>query len=411
MTALLLLALLQPDDPASPWTFTEREGLRTSDGDFNLHIGGVFAIEGTKYDSRNPHSSKVRMGRMVIRIEGQINPTVSFRIAPDLSGIDTDDGFDEAWVSWEPDRRFRLTVGLIDIPAGLENGIPEEDLSFIRYAFPAWITGRTDYGGRIEGEFDEGIFYYDIGVASGEGFDLDGHPRGDHAVSLRLNTYPFMKTGWGLPLSGFFVTGFINRTWDWDVEMDINTPLRTSMFNMGRNQARASYNRHVGWGFDAGSVRFMHEWTAGWLRDLETPFGKKNFANELKAWGMSVSVMLTGETYDTRPYRAREGRTGPFPIHPMDGEGEDAGGGAFELGVRYSNADIDRRFFDFGILSYIGSSQEFRFFEGAATWYPTSYLRVTFMVERVIADDHWDPITLEPSGRDTSFMLRVQYDF
>ena len=88
---------------------------------------------------------------------------------------------------------------------------------------------------------------------------------------------------------------------------------------------------------------------------------------------------------------------------------EKSGPGAFELALRYSNADIDRDFFLLGFTNYATSSQEFRVLSGALNWYPVRNVRVTFQVDRTIADQQ--PFAFGNGDRDTSYVIRLQYRF
>lgn len=55
------------------------------------------------------------------------------------------------------------------------------------------------------------------------------------------------------------------------------------------------------------------------------------------------------------------------------------------------------------------SSQEFRSFDAAINWYPVANVKATFQVVRTIADQF--PDEFDSHGRDTSFVLQLQYSF
>ena len=118
--------------------------------------------------------------------------------------------------------------------------------------------------------------------------------------------------------------------------------------------------------------------------------------------------MLTGENYDTRPFHQRWNRREDFPRRPLWG-GQKTGIGAIEAAVRYSNADIDREFFNQGLTSFSVSSQEFRTFSVALNWYLVRSLRASVQIVRTLADQ--GPALLAGNNRDTSGLFRLQYCF
>lgn len=105
--------------------------------------------------------------------------------------------------------------------------------------------------------------------------------------------------------------------------------------------------------------------------------------------------MITGEHYDGRIF----GQHGVSPTGPN----------AWEVAVRYANADIDRDFYDFGLTDYSRSSQEFRSLTATLNWYATPNLRLSLGFLHIIADD--DIAALDDGGRDTAGVFRVQYRF
>ena len=76
---------------------------------------------------------------------------------------------------------------------------------------------------------------------------------------------------------------------------------------------------------------------------------------------------------------------------------------------RFSNADIDRDFFNLGVANFVQSSQEFRTFAAVLNWYASDHFKASFEVTRTIADQ--DPAGFGGQGRDTSYVLQLQYWF
>ena len=416
----------------SPW---DGFVVQDSDGDPRFHVGGVFVLDYLQLDSRNERDGGLRLDRALLRAEGTFLD-FSWRFVPDLKGIDTR-GLDEAWLAWEPEslsRKVRVSTGLMEIPLGIEHSIPEEDLSFAGYSFPAFLDSRTDWGLRVDGEFEEGLFSYDLAATVGDGFNRLGDRVSGPRMSARAVVYPFRWWDYSVSLfdvyefpllSGLFASIAYSHTESFEGNLEVANPFRNELFIADRLDADQSDFFYFGYGLDLGPFLLFHEIVRGGYRGLETPAGgEDNLDDQVTAWSAALAWMVTGEPYDSRPFRRRESQRHPtleprsaaaedrFPREPLwrrhKDEGE-TGIGALELAVRYSNSDIDREFFNLGFTDFTTSSQEFRTLSVAVNWYPVSNLRVTTQVVRTIADQF--PATFDSHGRDTSFVFRLQYAF
>lgn len=379
----------------------------------SVRFRAILVADYVRHDPRNARDSGLRLDRAAVRLDGNFGP-LAWRVVPDLRGIDSKHGLEEAWASLEHSQALRVCLGLLKIPLGVEHAVQAEDLPFAGYSFPAYIDGRTDCALRLDGQFSQGIFSYDLTASLGAGYDLNGQQREDPQYSLRVVSYPLRASAAGQPrgrqidlLSGLFVGAAFSRTSDYEGELDVATPLRNKLFDTPEMLAGPSFFFHVNWGWDAGPLQLAHEFVRGSILDLQLPDGTlRDLDDQITAWQATASWMLTGEHYDSRPYLQREGRSGPFPARPLAQSADHpAGIGAWEIAVRYSNADIDRDLFVLGITDYSISSQEFRTFSGAVNWYVSRSARCTFQVVRSIADQ--DPAAFE-GNRDTSFVFRTQ---
>jgi hypothetical protein len=391
-----------------------------------FHAGGIFAVDYRHYDRRNARDRQARLDRALVVFDGEPLEGLTFRAAVDLIGTDTQSALDELWAGYSPAPWLRVRAGLMKMSLGVEHAFPEPDLPFADYAFPAFLEGRTDWAVRVDGELGEGLLSYDFGFASGQGFDAFGQRQGTPAVYGRVTSYPlrWLDAGFGpdsyrvtLP-SGFFVTFGATYGNDWEADLDVATSLRNKLFLTPRIRANTWSVYHWGYGFDAGPFRVFHEATYGSLLDVDFPDGTEDdLESELHSWSFTFSWMITGEPFDSRPFRqvlpglAREGRgRGDFPRRPLVGAPEGREGfGAFEVAVRYTNGDIARELVDGGFTSLDVSSQEFRTFEVALDWYPVAGVRIGAQVTRVIADQF--PAVFDSHGRDTSGLVRLQIVF
>lgn len=392
-----------------------------------LHLGALLALDARLYDERNARHSQLRIDRALVRIDGELLEGFFFDTAIDLKGIDTRFGLERAWLAWMPLGHdvigLRLSAGLMEIPLGVEAALPEHELPFVDYAFPAFLNGRTDWAARIEAEVAEGMVSADGALALGDGYDSFGQRRGEPQLSLKLTSYPFRPIdlavgpeGYRFPLlSGIFFSGAVAWSPSYASDLDVATSLRNKLFLTPRLEGEGAFFWHFGYGIDAGPVRLIHELVRGSLYDVDLPGGgEEDFEGQITAWALSVSWMITGEPYDSRPFRQssagppRVGRGDAFPRRPLFG-GEEPGHGAFEVAVRYANADIDRDLILLGFTDVRTSSQEFRTFEVALNWYPIRSVRLGVQLTRTIADQR--PAVFDSHGRDTSGVIRLQLSF
>ena len=80
--------------------------------------------------------------------------------------------------------------------------------------------------------------------------------------------------------------------------------------------------------------------------------------------------------------------------------------GRWEIGARYSNADIDRELFIYDFTYYGQSTQEVRTFSLNLNWQPRDQVRFSVEWVKTIADH--DLVTFGDTDRDSSFMLRFE---
>ena len=398
------------------WRASPHEGVlfEDPDGPRKLHLGGSAALQLIKYDPRNTRDSGVRFDRSVIRLDGTPADSLELRLSFDLKGTDTH-GLEEGWLSYTLDPRLRITTGLLRVGLGDEFQREPEDLTFVGWAFPSYLDARSDAGIRVDGEFADSVLYYDLVATAGAGYDTFGQTRKGSQFSARFVSYPLrnLSTAVG-PLrpffSGLFAGAAVAYSPHYRGHLDVATPLRSKIFLTPSLSADSSLFLHYTAGGDFGPLRITYELVNGSLQNLETPAGEESLRKQITAWAGTVSWLITGESYDSRPYRSRSGGNRIRPHRPVWGVPvNDRGGGAWEVAVRFSNADIDRDFFNFGVTNFVQSSQEFRTFAAVLNWYASGNLKTSFEITRTIADQ--DPAAFDGGGRDTSYVMQLQYRF
>ncbi len=408
-----LLAGLVMSTPLQASEFDLQQGLRAETETWMFHLGARLALDGRYYDSTNVRDSEIDFEIRDLRLDGQSEDALSFRIVADLKGVETDYGLREAWLSMDLGDQFRLTGGVIPISIGIESSFERADYSFSGFGFPSYLDSRTDLGLKLEGELKDGLFSAVLDLAAGEGFDQNGKKRSDPQISTRLVSYPLLGMKY---VGGVFGSLGASYTPDYDGYLDVATPLRNNVFKVGRLDGSSSQFFSWGGGVDAGLVRFTLERVQGSIDDLKVPGGgKESLEDQIISWETTLTWRINGEPYDSRPFRQRRSAfpstdNGDGASH--ESEVERCRWGQFEIILRYANADIDRDFFDLGFTDEMTSSQEFRTFTGGVNWEWSKNLRVSVEVFRTIADQRPAVFeTGEDSSRDTSGVLRLQYQF
>jgi hypothetical protein len=324
------------------------------------------------------------------------------RVAGDVVGTRTRENLYEAFVAWEGLSWLRLSGGLMPLPLGLEAGFYPEDLSLFAHSFSYYLDYSTDWALRAEGRHGEGIIEWDVAYGFGAGFDANGRSARGPQTSARVFVRPlrnFAKSDESLfkrIAGGFFVGAGYVYSWDWDGELIVRSPVGTRLFDTASFEADSSRFLTLSLGFEVGPVRIYLDDTTGGYFGADTPVRPNHdLADQTTSWQATISWMITGEHYDGRIF-------GQHSVPPP-------GPNAWEIAVRYANADIDRDFYNFGLTDYTMSSQEFRSLTATLNWYATPNLRLSLGVLRILADD--DIASLDNAGRDTAGVFRIQYRF
>jgi hypothetical protein len=407
----------EPHGELGPFDWNLSEGIFYEDAAREVRIDaeGRAAFDYLQWDDRNTRDTQARVDRALLGVRASLGKYADVRVIADPIGIDTPYNLWEAWASLSPDRYARVTAGLLPISFGVEHTLGEAAQGLPgRPGFLAFLTGRTDWALRLDGELGDGLLYYDLTGALGSGFDLFGQKRGDPQLSGRLMSHPFRWLPWKvdvgpytIPLaSGLFANLAYAWASDYDGHLDVATPLRNKLFDVERLDGDEASFFVFSFGVDLGPFRVIHETTRGTIKRVLLPGGtREDFDDQISSWQLVGAWRVTGEPYDSRLFDRRDALRPDRPAKPIT----DGGIGAVELAVRYANADIDREFFIRGFTSEGISSQEFRQIAGAVNWDPTASVRVAAEVVRILADGF--PAVFDSHGRDTSYLLRVDIHF
>lgn len=379
--------------------------LRGEDCGVKWRVGAYAAFDAAFYDSSNERDDDFGATDLRPVIEASSGP-FSLRIEGDAVGVDTPRNLYEAWAAWEFSPAVRLSAGQFRVALGSEFATWERDLSFVGYAFPAQLDGRHDLGARIDGNPTEGLWYQAAWTA-GHGFDLEGHRLNSSQISVRGVAHParLAAARADSPLRGLHVGLAYAVLDDFDDPVIVSNPLQSRIFATPDLGGDGGDWFHIDVGWTWGPVQFAYEQVMGTADDVPTLAGGKDEYDDLTAFSWSAFWNLTGEPRGWADGGFRP-KTGP---RPPDGPFSFLPAGRWELGGRYSNADIDRKLFLDGHTTYAVSSQETRTFSTALFWEPCDTLRIGVEWVKTIADDGIAAFGGEK--RDDSFVLRLEFRF
>ena len=387
------------------FNYKDLEPIVIRKGDFNLEIGSRIALDAIKYGYANERHSGLEFDYAALIISGQFK-SLSWRIEPDLVGRNTRRNIYDAWGALAICPELRLTAGQFRVALGSEYATHEEYLPFAGYGFTSYLDGRYDVGLRIDGDLLKSILWYEATATMGEGFDLEGERLESPMYALRLVGHPFGwikdKTGFWHSLQGFFVGVSIAHTTDFDDPIRLATPFESRVFKTRDLDGDSGQWIHYEFGYHRGPFRLAYEHVSGTADDVPVGRGRKEDMDQLTSWVVYASWNITGEEQVwksggwVKPAKAPSGKSGFFDFLP----------GRWEIGARYSNADIDRDLFVYDYTYYGQSTQEVRTFSLNLQWQPRDQVRFSVGWVKTIADQ--DLVTFGDTNRDSSFLLRFE---
>jgi hypothetical protein len=365
-------------------------------GSWTLRARGIVTVDAIRHARDNEKNSGLDTRRATLVVTGETRSGLAFRVEPDLEGENTRHNMAEAWLSAPLGATHRVRAGLIRTSMGSEWASDPLDSPFVGLGFPSWLHGRTGWGVSLDGDPGCGT-WWELAATSGAGaFDLDGRHRDDPQVHARWAVTP--EPGADGMFDGFYGGVAVAHGPDYDDRVHLETPFEQTVFTTPDLDGGDA--RWLVWelGFVHGPLQVGFEDLSGALSDVPIGPGATDDMDQIGAFSLNTTYTLRGQ----RP-RWQRGRwhAGPEP----DAEGDLP----LLLSARYSNADIDRAFFDNGITTYDPSTQEVRSFSASVqTWLDES-IRLTFQWSNIIADHELS--TLGGENRDSSFTLRTDVRF
>lgn len=377
-----------PDDEA--WIDIVWPGQATPPGD-HLRVGGLISLEAINWDSGNAKDDGFETENLSLLLSGRIG-RADFFVDIDLEGEDTRHNLREAWVETGLGIDHWVRAGWLRVAHGSELATREEDLPFPGYGFPSWQNGRFGPGVAADG-YALPWFWWQATVTAGHDADLAGNALNEPQGLLRLMATPVR--GADGSFEGLFGGFGISRTTDLDGPVHVETPFEQVMFMTddlhGDSRSFVSFEL----GYRGEQFRAGGEVTDGAVHGVELPSGQHQTYDQIGRYAFWCSWNLRGPV----PLWSR-GRWLPYRLGPTDEL-------PLELALRYSNADIDRRFFTDGLATFGPSVNEARTITASVTYWLQPSTRVGFSLLDTVSDQPSDNWGLG----DVSWMLRLDQHF
>lgn len=174
-------------------------GLRSADGAYRLHFGGVIQADARGYLTNEfpgaaPDTFVMRRVRSVI--EGTFREKFGFLVRTEFGNagaISLLDGYVD--LNFTPSLRVR--GGKFKGPVGLERLQSPRDMAFVERAFPTQLLPNRDLGFQVFGDVLAGRLSYAAGFFDGvrDGASLDTDNNSSKDVQARLFAHPFRGDG------------------------------------------------------------------------------------------------------------------------------------------------------------------------------------------------------------------------
>ena len=366
-------------EPVLPADWEDPQETPPTEDDWTWDADGLWSLNYTDWGNRNLSHDGLDTQTATVILTGRYGDDFLLWVEPDFDGENTRHNLSELWGEWTLGTHGWLRAGQYRVALGTEFETRAEDLLFVGYAYPTWLYARYDTGVRYDAYAGDNLWWM-AGATMGEGFGLEGEEYENPLFVIRGALTPDMHERDGMrEFEGLFGGAAIGYSTDGDVPIIQDTPLHQTTFTTNDLDGDSQSFVHWEGGIRSGSFRFGLENVVGSITEVPSgPPGDTNDMEELTSWAGYAAWNFTGDAP-----RWDRGRWAPYTQADYD-----AGKALpIELGFRYSNSDIDRDLFDFGLTTYDPSSQETRTLSTALSAHLNPNTRLALQWLYVIADD------------------------
>jgi phosphate-selective porin OprO/OprP len=370
--------------------------VESADGDFEGQVGGRLMLDYAYYDDDQTDlgsGSEIRRARLFA--SGKMWKVWKFKFQTDFAGNGVD--IKDAYIQYGGFKPLSIKAGNFKEAFSIEELTSSKYITFMERALPvdAFAPSRNlglqlhSHGNLWQGAI--GLF--------GQGIDSPGEDESQsYGTDGRVTFAPINSDGRVLHVGGAFEwrTGYEGD------EVRYRTRPESHVTNVRLVDTRDSEGNDIGNVDD--TLKFNGE-LAGvfgpWSLQgeyIQTDVSRSEGSEDLDFNGYYIfgSWFLTGES---RPYDAKNGRFGRVKPQHVLGKG---GYGAWELGVRYSDIDLNSK--------EINGGKENNVTLGI-NWYPTSHTRLMFNYIYVDAETLDEDTGQTVDDNPNVFQVRAQVDF
>jgi len=417
-------------------TFTDGFHLKSTDGDFDLHIGGRWEEEYRHTFNRptdgalrtSPNTFYVREAFISVdgtifknfgfKLNGDFTPPQTQTVAAVPANVSTGAIIEEGWVEWKQLKEFRLQFGSFKQPLSMETTDSPRFAALIQRSPMARFMPNFDLGAKAYGSFADTALTYELALTNGRshlsntGRDNPDDNDGKEYAG-RLTTAPFVSDkesflkGLRLGVYGSFAhigqNAGINPV-GWPGNIATNELVVTYMalalpasgrFYGDRYRVGGELTYAMGPFNLRGELMSRHD-------EYVIPANDKNGLLETIGYYAEASYVITGEE---RTPNARI-----VPLHPFNLN--DGGWGAVEVAARYGTVNIDRHTVAdvFGVNMAANSNRVSDLTLGVNWWMiPNAKICMDY-----VSEYYSNGVQLSASHHGShmnGFLMRVQVDF
>jgi phosphate-selective porin OprO/OprP len=189
-------------------SFTDGFHIKSTDGNFDLHVGGRWLEEYrytfNRYSDTNATGGGIRTStntflirEAFISVDGTLFKDFGFKLNGDFSG-QASALIEEGYVEWRALKEFRILFGSFKQPASFEITDSPRFAEFIQRSPMARYLPNIDTGIKINGSLADTLFTYEFAITNGRGHTANaGRGLSDDndgkEYAARLTVAPFVK--------------------------------------------------------------------------------------------------------------------------------------------------------------------------------------------------------------------------
>ncbi len=393
-----------PVDPKKPLglsaSWKDDFWLKSDDGNFTLHPGGIIEAQGRFFTSEERASDTFFLREARLVAEGAVYKDFDYTIVGDFGKSSA--VLKQAWAGWKKYPYLSFRMGEMKQPFSLENMNSSLFVDFCERSPQSLLANEYEIGAQLYGKAWEERLEYNLGVFNGGAQNTSDLNDGKDLVA-HLVVKPFAPSDdmWlkGIRIGGSVTYGAQKQPFTSLAEPDSGTTFLTALANTRVAEERTRWNVEGAW--IVGPVRLQGEATfmTQGMERITPPTGSTAHDDvDFTSWYVEGVWSVTGDD-------AVIGRR-----HPKKNFLQDGGIGDIEFAFRFSRFDVDEEIFDNRYADRSLSTDGFDNYIGGVNWWFNPNVRFTV---DYFHNEFDDPVTINREQYDSEdgFITRFQLDF